>query len=105
MRSCNFCSRELRDEAITCRNCDELLTPRNATSYDLVLLHPGCRGFDVIAGLSELTGQSARSSRREVLACREGPRRILASLGYEDAVRAWTSLKHVGATVEIVESA
>ncbi len=105
MKSCTFCSRELQDEAITCRHCDELLAPVDPTRYDVVLLYPGCRGFDVIVLVSGLNGRSATSSRKEVLACRSGPQIIFESLEFEYAERAWASLKRVGATVEIVESA
>ncbi len=104
MMMCTFCSGELADQAITCRYCDELFPTADPGRYDVVLLYPGCRGLDVISAVSDLTGQSAASARRRVLACRMQPQAVLASLSLEDAEHVWASLKHLGATVEIVKS-
>jgi hypothetical protein len=104
MKVCPHCAEQLRDEAITCRHCDEFIGPRDPTRYDVLLLYPGCRGFDTISVVSGLTGQKASASRRVVMACRDAPQRVLAGGSLEDAQEAWTRLRRIGATSEIVEA-
>ena len=104
MKACPHCGERLGDEAITCRYCDEFIAPGESTRYDVVLLYPGCRGLDAISVVSGLTGQKASASRRVVMACRDSPQRVLAGGSVEEAQEAWTRLKRIGATSEIVEA-
>jgi len=104
VKACPHCGEHLGEGAITCRFCDEFIAPREPTRYDVVLLYPGCRGLDTISELSGLTGQKASASRKMVLACRFAPQHVLAGRSLHDAKEAWTRLKRIGATSEIVES-
>jgi hypothetical protein len=70
----------------------------------VVLVYPGCRGFDAISAVSSITGQKASVSRGMVMGCRDAPQRVLEGSSLDDAQQAWTRLKRIGATCEIVEA-
>ncbi len=101
MRACPHCEHHLADEAVTCRYCDELMTPPGEGRFDVVLLYPGCRGLEIIGAVSDLTSRSSRESRRLVLACRDAPQQVFAGASLSEAEAVWRRLKRTGATAEI----
>jgi hypothetical protein len=54
--------------------------------------------------VSSITGQKASVSRGMVMGCRDAPQRVLEGSSLDDAQQAWTRLKRIGATCEIVEA-
>lgn len=66
MKKCPFCAEEIQDEAVKCKHCSELLSPKE--KQENVVKCPGC-GKDIVPIATSVGGGSCSVGRRDKFYC------------------------------------